>query len=110
MNNEHIDELIFNAQKISSKATYIIDFLLDKETLGFEEIRHIYGKLEIIAGAAITSHVFIETSIADYCIKCGGNKFLIDWDEGIVECQNLACQCKRSLKPLRKLSQPFPSN
>ena len=108
MRSEHIDELICNAQIIRDKSTEVINFLLDRETLNFEEIRDIYGKLEIITGKSIASNVFIEISIAETCFECGGEDVYIDWDKGLVECQT--CQCKRFLKPVYKLSEFLTSN
>lgn len=91
MRSEHIDELTCNAQIIKDQATEVINFLLDRESLDFEEIKHIYGKLEIITGKAITTNVFIEISIAGSCFECGGEDIFVDWDKGLVECQNMTC-------------------
>ena len=104
MKSEHINELICNAQIIKDKSTEVVNFLLDRENLKFEEIKHIYGELEVITGKAITSNVFIEISIAETCLECGGEDIFVDWDRGLVECQNLLCQHKQSLKPVHKLS------
>ena len=98
MQSKHIEELICNVQIVKDKATEVINFLLDKESLDFEEIKQIYGKLEIITGKAITSNVFIEISIAESCVECGGEDIYIDWDRGTVHCQNLVCQCQQLIK------------
>ncbi len=98
MRSEHIDELLYNIQIVKEKATEAIDFLRDKENLDFEEIKEVYGKLEIITGRTVTSNVFIEMNIASHCIECGGENVVIDWDEGMVECQNVNCKFKWSIK------------
>lgn len=106
MRNEQIDELLCNIQTISDKTTEAINFLLDKENLDFNQIKEVYGKLEIICGKAVASSVFIEMNLANRCTECGGEKLLIDWDKGIFECQNLNCRCQQPIKPLYKLSEP----
>ena len=93
MNSEEIDQLICNVQAINSKANEINQFLIGRKELNFEQIRNIYGNLEIICGKATTAQVFIEFSVTGYiCPKCGTEKISINWDNGNLSCQNVRCE------------------
>ena len=105
MENQQIDELLCNIQIISDKATELVNLLLDKKKLDFEQVKNIYGNLEIICGKATTTQVFIEMNISDgNCPECGEDKILLNWDTGMLECQNSSCGYHRSIKPCYKLS------
>ncbi len=104
MGNEQINELLCNIQIIKDKATETINFLLDKQKLDFEQVKDVYGKLEIVCGKTISSQVFIEMSVTDTCSECGEKKISINWDTGMLECQNSKCGHQWLIKPHRKLT------
>ena len=92
MNAQEIDELLCNVQIINDKTTELINFLLDKERLDFEQIKNVYRKLEIVCGKAVSSQVFIEIVLIRACPQCGQRNIAINWDDGMLECQNSECR------------------
>lgn len=96
MRNEQISKLLENIQIVRDKATEAIDILQYEESLNFEQLKDIYGRLELVCGKTIASQVFIEIDLTGgcNCPVCGEEKILINWDEGTVECQNPKCRHK----------------
>ena len=92
MENEQIDDLLYNVRLINDKTTEVINFLLDKERLDFEQIKNVYGKLEIVCGKTVFSQVFIEMALIHNCPQCGERNIAINWDNAVLECQNSECR------------------